>query len=81
MEVSYCWQFCDEMNGLGRSIVEIYIKGRANCVTILKCALIDLDAFSTHKYLGQCVNSVFSCIFYNAVCEHYGLLGYEVMCE
>jgi hypothetical protein len=28
---------------------------------VLKCALINLDAFSTRKYLGECTDNVFSC--------------------
>jgi hypothetical protein len=40
VEVSYCWQFCDEEDGFGCGTVEIYIKGRANCGTILReCAV------------------------------------------
>jgi hypothetical protein len=47
VDVSYCWQFCDEMDGLCCSIVEIYVKGRANCGTILReCAV------------GSCYNTV-----------------------
>jgi hypothetical protein len=50
----------------------------------MKCALVNLDAFSTHKYLGECTDNVLSCVicgFYNAVGEDYSLLGYEVMYE